>query len=72
MKTKPKTASELNGIIAKHLDILDSSKVTKEAVKIALAVSTLIGIQIKNENKLINYEYLRLHGGRVIKELETA
>jgi hypothetical protein len=71
MTGKAKTTTELNGIIAAHLDILDGAKVTKDDIKKALAVSSLIGTQIKNENKLINYEYLLLRNGRKIKALEA-
>jgi hypothetical protein len=71
MTSKAKTTTELNGIIAAHLDILDGAKATKDDIKKALAVSSLIGTQIKNENKLINYEYLLLHNGRKIKALEA-
>lgn len=72
MTRKVKTSDELNRIIAKHLDVLDGSDVSADDVKKALlAVSSLIGTQIKNDNKLINYEYLRLRGGRRIRHLET-
>jgi hypothetical protein len=71
MTGKAKTTTELNCIIAAHLDILDGAKVTKDDIKKALAVSSLIGTQIKNENKLINYEYLLLRNGRKLKALEA-
>jgi hypothetical protein len=71
MAGKPKTTAELNGIIAKHLDILDGADASREDIKKALAVSSLIGTQIKNENKLISYEYLLIHSGRKIKALEA-
>lgn len=71
MANKPKTTTELNKIIAKHLDILDGVNATNDDIKKALAVSSLIGTQIRNENKLINYEYLLLRNGRKIKTLEA-
>jgi len=57
---KAKTANDLNKLIAKHLDVLDRTKVTDADIKLASMVSGLIGRQVSVENARISFERLAL------------
>jgi hypothetical protein len=63
-KLKAKTAEDLNLIIAKHLDILDGTKVTADDIRKAESIANLIGKQLKTESIRIAYEGLYLKSGK--------
>jgi hypothetical protein len=57
---KAKTADDLNCIIAKHLEILDKPNATIQDIRLAGAISSLIGRQVSIENAKISYERLAM------------
>jgi hypothetical protein len=62
--TKAKTADELNRILARHLDILNGQNVSVWDIRLAEAVSNLIGKQTKIESVKIAYGELALKTGK--------
>jgi hypothetical protein len=64
---RAKTPDELNGIIARHLDILEGANVTAFDVRLAEAVSNLIGKQIKVESVKNSYGALCMKSGKNYK-----
>jgi hypothetical protein len=69
---RAKTNEELNGIIARHLDILEGANVTAFDIRLAEAVSNLIGKQMKVESVKNSYEALRMKSGKNYKFLDGA
>jgi hypothetical protein len=61
---KAKTAAELNIIIARHLDILESGSLEDTDIRLAESVSGLIGRQVSVENAKISYERLATLNGK--------
>jgi hypothetical protein len=58
--SKAKTADDLNRIIAKHIEILDKPGATLHDIRLAEAISGLIGRQVSIENAKISYERLTM------------
>jgi hypothetical protein len=61
---KAKTADDLNRIIAKHLEILGKPGATIQDIRLAGAISSLIGRQVSIENAKISYERLAVANSR--------
>jgi hypothetical protein len=61
---KAKTAEDLNRIIAKHIDILDTPGATIQDRLLAETISSLIGRQVAVENVKISYERLAMANGK--------
>jgi hypothetical protein len=55
---RAKTADELNRIIARHIDLLESGKATEDDVRLSAMVSGFIGRQVSVENVRISFERL--------------